>query len=74
MGGWLALRVTEPGGNRDAIGAWIEVQVGDAVQRRELTIGGGHISGQLGWTHLGSARPARRVSASNGPTARSARG
>jgi enediyne biosynthesis protein E4 len=53
MGHWLALRVTEPGGNRDAIGAWVEVRVGGTVQRRELTIGGGHVGGQLGWVHVG---------------------
>lgn len=53
MGGWLALQLSEPGGNRDAIGAVIETKVGDAVQRRELTVGGGHIGGQLGRTHVG---------------------
>ena len=53
MGNWLALRLSEPGGNRDAIGAVIETKVGDAVQRREVTIGGGHIGGQLGWQHVG---------------------
>lgn len=53
MGGWLALRLAQPGGNRDAIGAVIEVKTGDVVARRELTIGGGHIGGQLGWTHFG---------------------
>ena len=61
MGNWLALRLSEPGGNRDAIGAVVETKVGEAVQRRELTVGGGHISGQLGWTHvgLGSANEAQ---------------
>jgi hypothetical protein len=53
MGHWLALRLSEPGGNRDAIGATVEVQVGDATMRREMTVGGGHIGGQLGWTHVG---------------------
>jgi enediyne biosynthesis protein E4 len=53
MGNWLALRLAEPGPNRDAIGAWIEVKVGDATMRRELTIGGGHEGGQLGWIHFG---------------------
>jgi enediyne biosynthesis protein E4 len=53
MGSWLGLRVTQPGANRDAIGAVVEVRVGDVVQRRELTIGGGHISGQLGPIHFG---------------------
>ena len=53
MGSWLALRVTEPGSNRDAIGGWLEVRVGDLTLRRELAVGGGHISGQLGWVHFG---------------------
>ncbi len=26
---------------------------GDTLQHRELTIGGGHAGGQLGWTHFG---------------------
>ena len=58
QGNWLGIRLQQPGGNRDAIGAWIEVQVGKTILRRELTIGGGHASGQLGWTHfgLGAAR------------------
>jgi enediyne biosynthesis protein E4 len=60
MGGWLALRLSEPAPNVDAIGAWIEVRIGDTVTRREMTIGGGHIGGQLGFVHvgLGSARDA----------------
>ena len=37
----------------DAIGAWIEVRIGDTVTRREMTIGGGHIGGQLGFVHVG---------------------
>ncbi len=53
MGNWLAPRLSQPGANRDAIGAWIEVQLGDTILRRELTIGGGHAGGQLGWTHFG---------------------
>ncbi len=71
MGGWLALRVGQPGSNRDAIGAWIEVRVGDMTMRRELTIGGGHIGGQLGWVHfgLGSASAAEvRVQWPDGET------
>jgi hypothetical protein len=57
---WLGLRLTEAAPDVDAIGAWIEVRTGDRVQRRELTIGGGHASGQLGWVHfgLGSAESA----------------
>ncbi len=53
MGGWLALRLGQPGGNRDAIGAVIETKTGDAVQRHEVMVGGGHIGGQLGWQHVG---------------------
>jgi hypothetical protein len=53
MGHWLELAVRQPGPNRHAIGATLEVQVGEAVQRRELTVGGGHVGGQLGWTHFG---------------------
>ena len=53
MGNWLGVRLVEPGPNRDAIGAWIEVQLGKTTLRRELTVGGGHAGGQLGWTHFG---------------------
>lgn len=53
MGNWLAFQVKQPGPNRDAIGAWIEVRAGERTWRVERTIGGGHVSGQLGWTHVG---------------------
>ena len=53
MGNWLALRLADDGANRDAIGAWVEVSVGDRVMRREVTVGGGHAGGQLGWIHFG---------------------
>ncbi len=52
-GGWLQLRLRQGGGNRDAIGAWVEVDLGGRVVRQELTIGGGHASGQLGFIHVG---------------------
>jgi len=54
MGRWLAVRLVQPEDpNRDAIGAWLEVRAGERTQRIELTIGGGHAGGQLGWTHVG---------------------
>ena len=45
--------LVQPGPNVDAIGAWLEVKIGDATTRRELTVGGGHAGGQLGWIHVG---------------------
>lgn len=61
MGRWVEFRPVQPEGNRDAVGAWIEVRAAGRVQRREITIGGGHASGQLGWVHfgLGEARQAQ---------------
>lgn len=53
MGGWIAVRLQQPGPNRDAIGSWIEVRAAGRTTSREVTIGGGHASGQLGWIHLG---------------------
>ena len=52
-GHWLEFRLAQPGPNRDAVGAWIEVKRGDAVMRREITVGGGHAGGQMGWWHFG---------------------
>jgi enediyne biosynthesis protein E4 len=60
MGGWAAIRLQQDGGNRDAIGAKVDVRIGDQVVRRELVVGGGHGGGQLGWTHLGLG-PANRA-------------
>ena len=53
LGHWLQLRLRQPGGNRDAIGAWVEVDLGGRVIRQELTVGGGHASGHLGYLHFG---------------------
>jgi len=60
MGAWLGLKIEQPAPNVDAIGAWVEVRVGDRIQRRELTVGGGHAGGQITFTHfgLGDARGA----------------
>jgi hypothetical protein len=53
MGHWVMLDIQQAGPNRDAIGAWVDVRVGDTTVRYELTIGGGHVGGELGWLHVG---------------------
>ena len=51
---WVQVRLEQPGVNRDAIGAWLEVMLASGrVVRQEVTVGGGHASGQLGWLHFG---------------------
>lgn len=52
-GRFLQIALRQDGANRDAVGAWIEVKTGDHVQRREITIGGGHAGGKTGWHHFG---------------------
>jgi hypothetical protein len=52
-GHWLEFALEQPGPNRDAVGAWIEVRCEGKTMRREITIGGGHASGQTGWRHFG---------------------
>jgi len=41
------------GGNLAGVGAWVEVRAGGKVQSREVTVGGGHVSGQAGPLHFG---------------------
>jgi hypothetical protein len=53
MGNWLALQLLLPGHNNHAIGAWVEVQIGEHVIGYEQTTGGGHGGDQLGWIHVG---------------------
>lgn len=53
MGNWLAIQLHQDSPNRDGIGSWIEVDAGGRVVEREITIGGGHAGGQLGWAHFG---------------------
>jgi hypothetical protein len=60
-GNWLGLKLVQPRHNRSAIGAWIEVRHGDAVTRREVAVGGGHASGQLGWIHFGLGTATKAV-------------
>ena len=53
LGHWIGLEIAQPAPNEQGIGAWLEVKRGDAVMRREVTVGGGHAGGQLGWMHFG---------------------
>jgi hypothetical protein len=53
IGSWVALRLHQATGNVDAIGSWVETRVGDRTAVHEVTVGGGHASGQLGWIHIG---------------------
>jgi len=52
-GNWLAVVPKQPGANRDAIGALVEVRIGSHVQRVEVTVGGGHSGGEVGPIHFG---------------------
>jgi hypothetical protein len=53
MGTWIEVRLEQAAPNRHAVGALVELRVGDATLTREITVGGGHISGQAGWIHFG---------------------
>ena len=52
-GHWAEFRLQQDGANRDGVGAWIDVTTGATTQRREITVGGGHAGGQMGWWHFG---------------------
>ena len=49
----MQFKLQQVGPNRDGIGSWVEVRHGSVVMRQEITIGGGHASGRLGWIHFG---------------------
>ena len=52
-GNFVNIVLAQPAPNTDAIGAFIEFKRGDKVETREVTIGGGHVSGVLGPQHFG---------------------
>ncbi|MBO9397359.1 CRTAC1 family protein [Shimia sp. R9_2] len=52
-GNWLSLSLQDDGPNRDAVGAVIELQAGERVYTREITLGGGHAGGVSGAAHFG---------------------
>jgi len=54
MGNWIDVSIVQSDGpNSNAIGATIEVMLGDYLMTREVTVGGGHASGQVGRVHFG---------------------
>ena len=53
MGSWLAVELEQTAPNTDAIGSWIGVRSEAGEASREVTIGGGHVSGALDPTHFG---------------------
>lgn len=59
MGRWIAIRLEQPGANGDAVGAWVQVRIGERLIEREITVGGGHAGGQLGWIHVGLGTASR---------------
>jgi hypothetical protein len=53
-GHWLAVDLSQPGANRRAAGAWVEVRTpGGRIEAREVTVGGGHASGAAVPVHFG---------------------
>lgn len=52
-GNWLEVKLEQPGGNVNAIGAMVEVKTALGRQTREVVSGGGHVSGQAGFVHFG---------------------
>lgn len=60
-GNWLLLSVGQGAPNVDAVGAIIEIETPTGLQTREITVGGGHVSGTAGLHHfgLGEASEAR---------------
>ncbi len=52
-GNWLAVDPRQDGPNAYAVGAFVELRVGDLVQTQERTVGGGHVSGSLVPLHFG---------------------
>lgn len=52
-GAHVSVRLAQEGGNRDAVGAWVELRTQAGTQVQELTLGGGHAGGAVGPLHFG---------------------
>lgn len=53
MGNWVKIELDNGDINRNAIGAKISVKTGNLNQSKTIQIGGGHASGQIGFSHFG---------------------
>ncbi|GAA0787052.1 CRTAC1 family protein [Roseibium denhamense] len=54
LGNWLAIDVRQPARfNGRAVGAKISVKTGNRTLVKDIQVGGGHASGQLGFVHFG---------------------
>ena len=52
-GNWLLLDIRQPGTNPQIVGGWIEITDGTKSWHREITVGGGHASGNAALMHFG---------------------
>ncbi|MBX2840071.1 MAG: CRTAC1 family protein, partial [Gammaproteobacteria bacterium] len=52
-GNWLAVELKQTGSNAHALGATMAIKTGNKTQLRQIRLGGGHASGQLGFIHIG---------------------
>ncbi|PWW01638.1 VCBS repeat protein [Hoeflea marina] len=53
LGNWLKVELDNGKVNHAAVGALVSVRVGTQTLTRRIQVGGGHASGQTGFTHLG---------------------
>lgn len=60
-GNWLAIELRQPDSNRYALGARLAIKTGNTSQVRQIKLGGGHASGQLGFVHVGLGVAERAV-------------
>ncbi len=52
-GHWLAVDLRQTGPNSRAVGAWLDLRIGDRAVMREITVGGTHASGVALPEHFG---------------------
>ncbi|WP_428643065.1 CRTAC1 family protein [Roseibium sp.] len=54
LGNWLAVEIRQPGQpNNRAVGARISVKTGNHTVVKDIQVGAGHASGQMGFVHFG---------------------